>query len=123
MSSLVSTVQPGPYGPATFSCRSTPLPGRVHIVPRGELDIATVPELDRSLRIAAAAESEVILDLRELEFIDCTGGQLLIAASRHIGQLGGRLRVIDGTGEVAWLLRLVGIDRELDLVEVPELDD
>jgi hypothetical protein len=51
------------------------------------------------------------------------GTMLLIAASRHIGQRGGRLRVIDGTGEVAWLLKLVGIDRELDLVEVPERDD
>jgi stage II sporulation protein AA (anti-sigma F factor antagonist) len=123
MVSLDNAVQPDPYGPASFSCRSTPLPGRVHVVPRGELDIATVPQLDRSLRIAAAAENEVILDLRELEFIDCTGGQLLIAASRHIARLGGRLRVIDGTGEVAWLLELAGIDRELDLIEAPEGGD
>ena len=106
-----------------FSCASVPSAGRVHLVPSGELDIATVPHLDRSLRIASEAEHEIVLDLRRLEFIDSSGGEFLIAADRRLRRLGGRLLVIGGTGEVAWLMHLVGIDAELEMIEPPELHD
>ena len=96
-----------------FSCRSVPKAGCVHVVPRGELDIATVPHLDRSLRIAREAEEDVVLDLRELDFIDSSGGHLLVEADRRIRESGGRLLVYLRSGEVAWLLQLLGIDRML----------
>ena len=35
-----------------FSCRSVPMPGCVHVVPQGELDVGSIPLLDRSLRLA-----------------------------------------------------------------------
>jgi anti-anti-sigma factor len=118
MLSLISTAeQPRDDVRLPFSCMSVPRPGCVHVVPRGELDIGTVPHLDRSLRIASDAEDEVVLDLRDLDFIDIGGGHYLIAADRRIRRAGGRLLVIGGTGEVAWLMELVGIDRELELIE------
>ena len=102
-----------------FSCRSVPMRDCVLVVPTGELDIASVPHLDRSLRLAADAHHDVVLDLRELDFIDSSGGHLLIAAHRRIGRSGGRLLVVRASGEVAWLMRLLGIDRELELIEPP----
>ena len=50
----------------------------------GELDLATAPTLERELQDAEAANAPVIvLDLRELEFIDSTGLQLIIDAHRR----------------------------------------
>lgn len=103
-----------------FSCRSVPMPGCVHVVLRGELDIATIAQLDHSLRVAGDYHNDVVLDLRALEFIDSSGAHLLIAADRRIRRTGGRLRVITGSGEVAWLLQLTGVDRELAVIESPQ---
>ena len=77
------------------------------------------PLLDHSLRVAGESGKDVVLDLRELDFIDSSGAHLLINADRRVRRSGGRLRIITGSGEVAWLLQLVGVDRELDLIEVP----
>jgi anti-sigma B factor antagonist len=62
----------------------------------GELDIATVPRLDRALRRAEVDAALVVLDLRELEFPDSSGAHLLLAADRRIRRAGGRLVVVRG---------------------------
>jgi anti-sigma B factor antagonist len=77
------------------------------------------PLLDHSLRVAGESGKDVVLDLRELDFIDSSGAHLLINADRRVRRSGGRLRIITGSGEVAWLLQLVGVDRERDLIEPP----
>ena len=89
------------------------------ITVRGELDIATVPRLDRDLRQAETETALVVLDLRELEFIDSSGTHLLLAAHRRMCAAGGRLVVVRGAPEVTWLLELIGLDLELELVDWP----
>jgi anti-anti-sigma factor len=51
--------------------------GATVVVPRGELDLATVPVLTATL---AAQAGPVVLDLRELTFVDPTGLRLLLEA-------------------------------------------
>src|ERR1035437_10051517 len=65
-----------------FSCRRFDTAGTVRVAVAGELDMATVPELDLTLRHAQADARVVALDLRELEFIDSTGVNLLLRAGR-----------------------------------------
>ena len=119
MSTLIFGAERASGTTPRFSCRSVPKRGYIHVVTSGELDIATVPHLDRSLRDAADTQDDVVLDLRELDFIDSSGGHLLIAADRRIRRSGGRLLVVRPSGEVAWLMRLMGIDHELELIEPP----
>lgn len=102
-----------------FSCRRLAAGSAVRVAVAGELDILTVPRLDRELRRAEADADSVILDLRELEFVDSSGGHLLVAADRRIRAAGGRLVVVRGPGEVDWFFRLVGLDRMLHLVDAP----
>ena len=90
-----------------------------YIAIAGELDIATVPALDRDLRLAEAGTPLVVLDLRELEFIDSSGTHLLLATHRRMCAAGGRLVVVRGAPEVTWLLELIGLDLELELVDWP----
>jgi anti-sigma B factor antagonist len=61
----------------------------------------------------------VILDLRELEFMDSSGAKLIVAASGRARQAGGRLVVVRGPVAVERIFALVGLDRQLELVDHP----
>jgi anti-sigma B factor antagonist len=86
----------------------------------GELDITTVPELDRQLRAAARRAPLVVLDLSVLDFVDSSGAALMLSADRRIRRAGGRFVVVPGSLEVRWLLALMGVERELELVACAE---
>ena len=102
-----------------FSCRRLPAGSSVRVTVSGELDILTVPRLDRELRRAQAVARSIVLDLRGLDFVDSSGAHLLLAAQRRIRDAGGRLVIVRGPDEVDWFFTLVGLDRVLDLVDCP----
>ena len=70
--------------------------GRVRIVPVGELDLATAPEVDEALRAAANLDHQgIALDLREVIFMDSSGLRLILrwnAAARDEGRSFGVIR-------------------------------
>jgi anti-sigma B factor antagonist len=85
----------------------------------GELDIATAPQLDHALGCAQADAALVILDLRELEFMHSSGAHLTVAANGSARQAGDRLVVVRGPVQVERIFALVGLDRQLELVDHP----
>jgi anti-sigma B factor antagonist len=99
--------------------RSTSAEGIVHVTLSGELDIATVPDVDRALRRAWATSAVIVLDLRKLEFLDSSGAHLIMEAHRRIRCAGGRLITVGGTSDIGWLLTLLGVDRVVELVDQP----
>jgi anti-anti-sigma factor len=110
----------GPRLPQAFALGTdTDAEQAVRVALVGELDIATVPETDRALRRAEAAARLVVLDLRGLEFIDAGAAALILAADRRIRSAGGRLVVVRGPAEVDLLFELLGLDRQLELVDWP----
>jgi anti-anti-sigma factor len=87
----------------------------------GELDLASAPELEEELqRVAANGAELVILDLRELQFIDSTGLGLLIKAHRQAESMGRKFAIVRGQSQVQRLLGLTGIEERLTLVDSPE---
>jgi anti-anti-sigma factor len=98
-------------GPPRFSCRRSDCASTVRVSVSGELDIATAPQLDHAL---------VILDLRELQFMDSSGANLIAAASGRARQAGRRLVVVRGPVQVERTFALVGLDRQLELVDHPQ---
>jgi anti-sigma B factor antagonist len=52
--------------------------GRHRLVVSGELDVATVPDLRAAVRRSSREAREVLLDLREVSFIDSSGLSLLV---------------------------------------------
>ncbi len=89
--------------------------GAVSLVLEGELDLANAPELDRRLRLAEAAGTRVVVDLRSVAFIDSTGLSALVASRerhRERGAAGPALVVVDG--QVRRVLELTGCD---DMIE------
>ena len=109
-------------GPAAtlrpFACSST-IGGLdaawVHVA--GALDIATSPELDRALREAPARL--VVLDLRDLAFMDSAGIDTIREASAGARRDGRTLILLRGTPNVDRLFAFTGTD---DDVEVGDLD-
>ena len=81
---------------------------------RGECDIATTPGLRESLLGTLATQSaRIVLDLSELDFLDCAGATVLMATARRATLLGGALALAAPTAQVARLLRLTGLDQHL----------
>lgn len=94
--------------------------GGTHLISLcGELDLANAATAEAELdgALGAAAE-QVVVDLRELEFIDSTGIALLVAALRRNGEE-SRLRFVpDKSPAVVRVLELTGVEEKLPLAEV-----
>jgi len=63
------------------------------VVPEGELDLDTAQDLEAEL---ATHSGPVVVDLRELSFIDLAGLRVLLAADARSRQDGNNLRFIPG---------------------------
>jgi anti-sigma B factor antagonist len=99
----------------SFSVRSERT-GPVHrITPTGELDMATVPILEREYDAAYALDetTTIVIDLTELEFIDSTGLRLLLELNDRPAD---RLRVVNGSPEVQRLFDITGVRDVLPVI-------
>jgi anti-anti-sigma factor len=82
----------------------------------GELDIATTPRLERTLNESQARL--VVLDLRELAFIDCCGMHAIINAGIRARQAGRRLVLVRVPANVDRLLALTGSSEQVEIGDV-----
>lgn len=87
----------------------------------GELDLASSPALEQELdrRVNSGVES-VIVDLRQLEFMDSTGLSVLVRAHQRAVEAGRRFAVVRGPQQVQRLLSLTGVADRLTLVDSPD---
>ena len=88
----------------------------VHLA--GELDLATAPQLERTLREALSDASLVVLDLRSLTFIDLTGLRIILDAGRLARSEGRDLNVLSGSAQVDRVFTLTGTARDVNTVEL-----
>jgi anti-anti-sigma factor len=93
-----------------FTCATTALDGVVTVVPEGELDLATAPLLDATLRReAGGAASAIVVDLRGLTFIDSTGVSLLLRWTRESATSGRGFRLIPGSEPIQRVFAMTGL--------------
>jgi anti-anti-sigma factor len=84
----------------------------------GDLGITTANRLEDELqRAEATGVGEILLDLRNLDFIDTTGVRVLIAASRRSRDGGDRLRIIRGSAPIQRVLASHGQAELLPFVD------
>jgi anti-anti-sigma factor len=104
-------------GPTGFSISCTEQEGgRRQYVVRGELDLATAPELEETLVRAIEEGGEVVLDLRELEFMDSSGVRVLVVAhTRGAGRFS--LIAAGPKSPVTKILAISGLEPELQFVD------
>src|SRR4051794_27766586 len=92
--------------------------GRVTIDVAGELDLATVDQLASALdEVRAAQPHTVVLDLRELEFMDSTGIGALLRAQKQLRAEGRHLVLVKSPNTpIAQILAVTGADSEVEVL-------
>lgn len=93
--------------------------GDTHVVSfRGELDLANASTAEAALNASLESDgAQVIVDMRELEFIDSTGIALLVAALGHNGSEARVRFVPSASPAVTRVLELTGLAERLPLAE------
>ncbi len=86
----------------------------------GELDLLSSPALEQELERAHASDCDVILlDLRELEFMDSTGLHVLVDAHQREQDAGRSLVLTKPSEQVQRLLDLTGVAELIRIVDSP----
>jgi anti-sigma B factor antagonist len=90
--------------------RERPAPRATVLELRGEIDLVTAPSLSARLdALTAHSRPDLVLDMRRVSFIDCTGlGILCRARSRTLARQ-GRLRLITDSSRFLRVLRHAGL--------------
>jgi anti-anti-sigma factor len=103
--------------PLAFEVRVTHGPGWDRVTLEGELDLAAAPLLEDELgRLERQPAALLVMDLRQLSFMDLIGMRVLLAA-RDRALLGARsLAFVRGPRIVHRLFELAGVGHELDVI-------
>ena len=105
MPSDASTQSAGPFSIAVES-----RPDAVQIAPKGEVDLATVEQVQRQIGQAIAAGTpRIVIDLRGVEFLDSTGLHMLMAANAQAQDEQRELSIIPGTRTVQRIFEITGL--------------
>ncbi len=90
-----------------FTVTVVPDRREVVVIPAGDLDLATVDRLDREIReLRAVGFDHVVLDLRQLEFLDSSGLRLLLSLRNTAKRAGHRLELVPGVSPVQRVFEL-----------------
>ncbi len=87
----------------------------------GEFDLAASEAVETALLPLEARFPMVILDLREVTFLDSTGLRAIVSADARSRKDGFELKIVRGSEEVQKLLYLAGLDKILPLIDADEL--
>jgi anti-sigma B factor antagonist len=81
---------------------------------RGEIDIAAATEILPYLdRVTARPRARIVIDLRQVEFFDCSGLRLLYRARHRVLERDGRLHLVCTHPLTLRILRVTGLNRLL----------
>jgi anti-sigma B factor antagonist len=87
----------------------------------GELDLASAPLLQSEIESPEVAGSTaVVLDLRDLQFIDSTGLRTIFSAHAQARERGQQFAITRGSDQVQRLLGITGVEEHLRVLESPE---
>lgn len=103
------------HDPSTLLISVHPQRGAVRVVPSGELDLANAGALRAQLdELRAAGFEHVVLDLRDLTFMDSSGVRLILREDRLARSAGRRFALIAGIPSVQRVLTVCGVARRLE---------
>jgi anti-sigma B factor antagonist len=109
------------FEPPPFAIDVVQQGGRTHLNLSGELDLATVGELEDALRTRLEAGDDVVVDLRGLAFMDSSGVRALVAAHQSSQDGDGALVIVRPPrgSEVDRVIDVTGIATALGMVDEP----
>ncbi|MDP8959310.1 MAG: STAS domain-containing protein [Actinomycetota bacterium] len=79
---------------------------------RGEVDLATAPQLRESvLDLIDDGSHQIVVDLRGVDFMDSSGLGVLMTALKRLREYNGDLALVCREGPVLKVLSITGLDR------------
>jgi anti-sigma B factor antagonist len=84
----------------------------------GELDLATAPVLAQALSQAEERAQRVVLDLRELTFMDSSGVHVIVEASLRANASGRGLVLVRGPARVDHVFELTQTSDSLEILDL-----
>lgn len=98
--------------------------GVARIALEGELDIATAPVVsDHIARFEEAGAAAIMLDMRDLTFVDCSALRIFLAARERSKANGHRFILVGANPRARRLFKLCGTEFLLDEQEAVSLLD
>jgi anti-sigma B factor antagonist len=89
------------------------------VVVRGEIDLATADAVRADLRVASERAETVVLDLREVAFMDTQGLTVVIEAQQAAENDGTRFAITRAPDHVHRLFDMIGLTPRLTVVDDP----
>jgi anti-anti-sigma factor len=103
-----------------FSVRCEQRDGAAVVVVTGEVDMSTSPALREQLRAPEAQAETVVLDLREVSFMDSSGLGAIVGQHKRAREHGFRFAVaVGGATGVERILVLAQLTQVLEIVQSP----
>lgn len=96
-------------GSTEFEITATPAAAGRRITVRGDLDLATVPELRNELEAALEAGGAIVVALDECTFLDSSALKAIADASRAADEAGVEFAILRPSAQVARVLELSGL--------------
>jgi anti-anti-sigma factor len=98
--------------------------GTVRIRFEGELDLTTVPNAEEFVSNIEREHTpeKLVLDLRELRFLDSSGLRFILTTDARARKDGRRLQIVPGPEAVHRVFRIALLDKRLEFVEETEAD-
>jgi anti-sigma B factor antagonist len=89
----------------------------IHVINvSGEIHVQTAPRFSRRLSEAIdKGNTEIVLDLSAVEFIDSTGLSVLLSGLRRVTALQGRLAIVCANPTVLRLFEITSLDETFDI--------
>ena len=86
----------------------------------GEIDLSSAPDAERRIAEAEAGEpARIVIDLREVTFMDSSGLRVLLTAHRRADERGGGFALVRGPGAIERLLEVTGLSGRLEILDEP----
>ena len=106
---------PGNFDVATHRRESALL-----VVPRGEIDLATVDLVRTVVEREKQPGEDLVLDLREVGFMDTSGLRYVLELNERASRDGFDLRVVKGPRAVQRVFEVSGLEPRLPFVDDPD---
>jgi len=93
----------------------------VRLALSGELDLSSAAQVEGVLKeIEEPGPPLLLIDLRDLTFMDSTGLRVLVSADARARDASRRFVIVRGPEAVHRVFRITGLDDHLEIVDTPQ---
>ena len=91
------------------------------VIVRGEIDLATAPELRLHLRdVASAGHASAVVDLTSVTFLDSTALGVLVGAQRRFREAGGQMGLVMNSPRLLKIFEVTGLTAVFEIAPTLE---